>query len=105
MPLLTALATATTDRTGPSAATVRSRLLHQERQRCQPPHSPAKAIYRRRKETVERSLADTKHLHGQRYARFRILTRIRVWCPLAAAAHNIKKMAFRLSPKRRTTFA
>ncbi len=34
-----------------------------------------KAIYKRRKETVERSFADAKQLHGHRYARFRSLTR------------------------------
>ncbi|WP_423243374.1 transposase [Clostridium septicum] len=30
-----------------------------------------KGIYNRRKETVERSFADSKNLHGLRYARFR----------------------------------
>ena len=34
-----------------------------------------KRIYKRRKETVERSFADAKQLHGHRYARFRGLTR------------------------------
>ena len=58
-----------------------------------------KAIYRRRKETVERSFADAKQLHGHRYARFRSLTRVRVQCLLAAAAQNIKKIALALSPK------
>ncbi|WP_150001482.1 IS1182 family transposase, partial [Iodidimonas gelatinilytica] len=32
-----------------------------------------KAVYKRRKETVERSFADAKQLHGHRYARFRSL--------------------------------
>lgn len=58
-----------------------------------------KAIYRRRKETVERSFADAKQLHGHRYARFRSLTRVRIQCLLAAAAQNIKKIALCLSPK------
>lgn len=58
-----------------------------------------KAIYRRRKETVERSFADAKQLHGHRYARFRSLTRVRVQCLLAAAAQNIKKIALCLSQK------
>jgi hypothetical protein len=58
-----------------------------------------KAVYRRRKETVERSFADAKQLHGHRYARFRSLTRVRVQCLLAAAAQNIKKIALALSPK------
>ena len=58
-----------------------------------------KAVYRRRKETVERSFADAKQLHGHRYARFRSLVRGRVQCLLAAAAQNIKKIALALSPK------
>jgi len=58
-----------------------------------------KAIYRRRKETVERSFADAKQLHSHRYARFRSLTRVRVQCLLAAAAQNIKKIALALTAK------
>jgi len=64
-----------------------------------------KAIYRRRKETVERSFADAKQLHGHRYARFRSLIRVRVQCLLAAAAQNIKKIALCLAPKPKTAFA
>ena len=45
-----------------------------------------KAIYKRRKETVERSFADAKQLHGHRYARFRSLVRVAGQCLLAAAA-------------------
>ena len=52
-----------------------------------------KAIYKRRKETVERSFADAKQLHGHRYARFRGLARVASQCLLAAAAQNIKKIA------------
>ncbi|GAA0696290.1 IS1182-like element ISBma2 family transposase [Marinobacterium maritimum] len=50
-------------------------------------------IYQRRKETVERSFADAKELHGYRYARFRGLNRMKGQCLLAAAAQNIKKIA------------
>lgn len=50
-------------------------------------------IYQRRKETVERSFADAKELHGYRYARFRGLDRMKGQCLLAAAAQNIKKIA------------
>jgi hypothetical protein len=64
-----------------------------------------KAIYRRRKETVERSFADAKQLHGHRHARFRSLTRVRVQCLLAAAAQNIKKIALCLWPKPKQRFA
>lgn len=56
-----------------------------------------KAIYKRRKETVERSFADAKQLFGHRYARFRSLVRVRCQCLLAAAAQNIKKIALILS--------
>jgi IS5 family transposase len=52
-----------------------------------------KKIYRRRKETVERSFADAKELHGYRYARYRGLNRVKGQCLLAAAAQNMKKIA------------
>lgn len=52
-----------------------------------------KRLYKRRKETVERSFADAKQLHGHRYARFRGLTAVTSQCLLAAAAQNIKKIA------------
>lgn len=52
-----------------------------------------KAIYRRRKETVERSFADAKQLHGYRYARYTGLARVAGQCLMAAAAQNIKKIA------------
>ena len=56
-----------------------------------------KAIYRRRKETVERSFADAKHLFGHRYARFRGLLRVSWQCLMAAAAQNMKKIALVLT--------
>lgn len=52
-----------------------------------------KRIYKRRKETVERSFADSKQLHGHRYARMRGLARVKEQCLLAAACQNIKKIA------------
>jgi transposase len=57
-----------------------------------------KRIYKRRKETVERSFADAKQLHGHRYARFRGIARVAVQCLLAAAAQNIKKIALAMAP-------
>lgn len=51
-----------------------------------------KLIYQRCKETVERSFADAKELHGYRYARFRGLDRVKGQCILAAADQNIKKI-------------
>jgi transposase len=56
-----------------------------------------KRIYKRRKETVERSFADAKQLHGHRYARMRGLARVQQQCLLAATAQNIKKIALMLS--------
>lgn len=56
-----------------------------------------KRIYKRRKETVERSFADAKQLHGHRYARMRGLSRVQQQCLLAATAQNIKKIALLLS--------
>ena len=58
-----------------------------------------KRIYERRKETVERSFADAKQLHGHRYARLRGLAKVREQCLLAAAAQNIKKIALILTRK------
>jgi len=55
-----------------------------------------KKIYERRKETVERSFADAKELHGHRYARLRGLEKVQEQCLMAACAQNIKKMALRL---------
>lgn len=52
-----------------------------------------KRLYRRRCETVERSFADAKQLHGHRYARYRGLYRVRGQSLLAAACQNMKKMA------------
>jgi hypothetical protein len=58
-----------------------------------------KIIYKRRKETVERSFADAKQLFGHRYARFRGLTAVSCQCLLAAAAQNMKKIALALAPR------
>lgn len=52
-----------------------------------------KVIYKRRKETVERSFADAKQLHGYRYARYTGLNKVTGQCLMAAAAQNIKKIA------------
>ena len=56
-----------------------------------------KRIYKRRKETVERSFADAEQLHGHRYARMRGLSNVQEQSLLAAAAQNIKKIALLLS--------
>lgn len=56
-----------------------------------------KKIYARRKETVERSFADAKQLHGHRYARLRGLKNVMEQCLLAASAQNMKKIALLLA--------
>jgi len=61
-----------------------------------------KIIYKRRKETIERSFADAKQLHGHRYMRMRGLLRAQEQCLLSAACQNMKKMALLLcKPKKR----
>jgi len=61
-----------------------------------------KAIYKRRKETIERSFADAKQLHGHRYMRMRGMLRAQEQCLLSAACQNMKKMALLLcKPKKR----
>jgi transposase len=52
-----------------------------------------KKVYERRRETVERSFADAKQLHGHRYARYRGINRVKAQCLLAAACQNMKKIA------------
>lgn len=52
-----------------------------------------KRIYKRRKETIERSFADSKELHGLRYCRFRGLAKVSEQCLLTAAVQNMKKIA------------
>lgn len=52
-----------------------------------------KRLYARRKETVERSFADAKELHGYRYARYRGIAKVKAQCLLTAAAQNMKKIA------------
>ncbi len=56
-----------------------------------------KYIYKRRKETIERSFADSKELHGLRYCRFRGLSKVNEQCLLTAAVQNMKKIARALS--------
>jgi hypothetical protein len=55
-----------------------------------------KRIYSRRKETIERSFADSKELHGLRYCRMRGLKKVSEQCLLTAAVQNMKKIALTL---------
>ena len=52
-----------------------------------------KRIYERRKETIERSFAESKELHGQRYCRMRGLAKVEEQCLLTAAVQNMKRIA------------
>jgi len=52
-----------------------------------------KYLRQKRRETVERSFADAKELHGLRYARYRGLKNVTEQCLMTAIAMNIKKMA------------
>lgn len=56
-----------------------------------------KRIYKRRKETIERSFADTKNWHGLRYCRMRGISKVSEQCLLTAAVQNMKKIARVLS--------
>lgn len=63
-----------------------------------------KAIYKLRKETIERVFADAKEKHGMRYTNHRGLARVSNWVRLKFAAMNLKKLAIwrwrkRFSPR------
>ncbi len=58
-----------------------------------------KRLYKVRCSTIERSFADTKELHGYRYARFRGLKYIQMQAYLTAACQNMKKIALHLTKK------
>lgn len=66
---------------------------HRERIRANTLTGEGKYLRRKRHETVERSFADAKELHGLRYARYRGLAKVTEQCLLTALAMNIKKMA------------
>jgi transposase len=55
-----------------------------------------KKIYQRRKETIERSFADAKQLHGHRYVRMRGIEKAQEQALLAAACQNMKKIALHI---------
>ncbi|WP_308633820.1 IS1182 family transposase [Paenibacillus silvisoli] len=58
-----------------------------------------KGLYRKRKETIERSFADAKQLHGFRYCRLRGLRNVMEQALMTAAVQNMKKIAFHLDRK------
>ena len=57
-------------------------------------HTPEiRALYEKRKETIERCFADAKEKHGMRYTLFRGLAQVSKWVKLKFAAMNLKKFA------------
>lgn len=59
-------------------------------------HTPEyKAIYDRRKETIERCFADAKEKHAMRYTPYRGLSQVSKWVRLKFASMNLKKLAVR----------
>jgi transposase len=58
-----------------------------------------KKLYKRRKETIERSFADSKGKHGLRYARYRGVRGVLEQCLLTATVQNIKKIAMTMAKK------
>lgn len=55
-----------------------------------------KMLYKKRKETIERSFADAKQLHGYRYCRYRGIKGAQEQALMTAACQNIKKIASHL---------
>lgn len=56
-----------------------------------------KLLYQKRRETVERSFADSKELHGLRYCRFRGREHVQEQALMTAACQNMKKIATHLA--------
>lgn len=57
-------------------------------------HTPKyKALYEKRKETIERVFADAKEKYAMRYTNFRGLSQVTNWVRLKFAAMNLKKFA------------
>jgi transposase len=58
-----------------------------------------KYLYRLRYQTIERSFADAKELHGLRYCRLRGRANVQEQALMTAAVQNIKKIALHLAKK------
>ncbi|SDD02276.1 Transposase DDE domain-containing protein, partial [Melghirimyces thermohalophilus] len=70
---------------------------HKEKVRAHRLSSTGKYLYKKRKETIERSFADAKELHGLRYCRLRGREKVQEQALMTAAAQNIKKIANHLT--------
>ena len=51
------------------------------------------ALYKKRKETIERVFADAKEKHAMRYTQYRVLAQVTNCVKLKFAAMNLKKLA------------
>nr|WP_279538583.1 transposase [Paenibacillus agricola] len=58
-----------------------------------------KKLYKKSKETIERSFADAKELHGLRYCRLRGIKNVTEQALMTAAVQNMKKIAMHLSKR------
>jgi len=57
-------------------------------------HTPIyRAIYERRKETIERIFGDAKEKHGMRYTQLRGLLKVKMQVALTFACMNLKNLA------------
>ena len=54
-----------------------------------------KILYKRRKETVERSFADSKQNHGYRYAQYRGKAKVQSYSWLSCCVQNMKTIVLR----------
>jgi len=54
-----------------------------------------KLLYKRRKETIERSFADSKQNHGYRYAQYRGKAKVQSYAWLSCCVQNMKTIALR----------
>ena len=54
-----------------------------------------KILYKRRKETVERSFADSKQNHGYRHAQYRGKAKVQSYAWLSCCVQNMKTIALR----------
>ena len=63
-----------------------------------------KELYECRKQTIERSFADSKNNHGYRYAMYKGLEKNQNYTWLICAAQNMKTIAIRETNKRKRLF-
>ena len=54
-----------------------------------------KTLYKRRKQTIERSFANSKQNHRYRYARYRGKTKVQSYAWLSCCVQNMKTIALR----------